>query len=173
MLRSFFHLCPQASYTVRLGYLVSIVGSAVLTMFPLRTALADLILPMFAQSGQYTLDMIFVPLTLGILAFGYLMAVIVPSIWIVISLVGSVSATGVGFVFPSIIVWQYHSGSSSKLSWWRCFAMFTLAMGVLIFIDGFITLYFKMQEQSQGNNAGVTLRTSAANTLITLFAPAR
>mmetsp|Transcript_25582 Transcript_25582/g.64909 ORF Transcript_25582/g.64909 Transcript_25582/m.64909 type:complete len:547 (-) Transcript_25582:409-2049(-) len=141
------------SYAVRTGYLLSIVGSAVLTMFPLRTALADLVHPWVPLSWRNGVDdksTLFVPLSLGILLFAYVLAVAVPSIWVVISLVGSVSATFIGYGCPAAILWSYRSSHSFSDTVCRVFAVFTGILGFLIFVNGFVTLYMKAAQPAEG-----------------------
>ncbi|GAX82610.1 hypothetical protein CEUSTIGMA_g10036.t1 [Chlamydomonas eustigma] len=89
---------------VRLGYFVSLVGSFILTLHPLRHCVLEIILGSNFETESTLEKRLFLPVTLGLLLACYSMAVLIPSIWVVISLVGSVASTLMGFIFPAIVI---------------------------------------------------------------------
>mmetsp|Transcript_12278 Transcript_12278/g.26484 ORF Transcript_12278/g.26484 Transcript_12278/m.26484 type:complete len:530 (+) Transcript_12278:141-1730(+) len=91
------------AYGVRVGYVISLLGSAAINTFPLRDTLADL-LTRDAATKAMVLDTYFPHMTLGALLVAYLVAVMLPSIWTVIGLVGGISLTGVSFIFPALLM---------------------------------------------------------------------
>lgn len=67
--------------------------------FPLRQSFADLM-----RQGPSAQEAIFAPLTTATMALTYVLAVSVPSIWVVISLVGSLSASVASFIMPALVI---------------------------------------------------------------------
>jgi len=154
---------------VKWGFLLNICGSVVLTLFPMRQALADLLTgsqgaPPIIDDGPLALSVehasviigpglhartwrekAHAPMTVGILGLAYLLAASFPSIWMVLSLVGSVSVTFVCWITPSMIALskmrQGEQGglwhSSAKLLCWAI-----AALGAAVFVNGFVVLYF-------------------------------
>lgn len=79
---------------VRLGYFVSLIGSFVFTLHPLRHCVLEVLLGSnFPTKKMDKADRLFVPLTLLLVAVIYVLAVFTPGIWIVLSLVGSAAST--------------------------------------------------------------------------------
>jgi hypothetical protein len=87
---------------VRGGFLVSLLGSFALLMFPLRTCLVELLWgktlaskqgPAKAAAAADIEAANYVPLTYGILASTIATAVLVPDIWAALSIVGDLAST--------------------------------------------------------------------------------
>jgi hypothetical protein len=97
-------MCIQAlSALVRGGFLVSLLGSFALLMFPLRTCLIELLWggkdlkgtsgPAKAAAVGRIEAQYYAPLTYGILASTVATAVLVPDIWAALSIVGDLAST--------------------------------------------------------------------------------
>jgi len=95
---------PQAlSALVRGGFLVSLLGSFALLMYPLRTCLIELLWggkQLKGLSGSAKAAAVskieqqhFAPITYGILASTVATAVLVPDIWAALSIVGDLAST--------------------------------------------------------------------------------
>jgi hypothetical protein len=89
---------------VRGGFLVSLLGSFALLMFPLRTCLIELLwggsAALKGKAGRDKADAVarvqarwYGPLTYGILAATVATAVLVPDIWAALSIVGDLAST--------------------------------------------------------------------------------
>lgn len=99
------------AYTVRIAFVISLLGSLAINNFPLRDAILDV-----AYEGEGKAEAkhaLFAPLTVAILFLVYLAAILVPSIWAVVGFVGSVAGSGVCFIFPALIM--HVSGLASCL----------------------------------------------------------
>ena len=91
------------SALVRGGFLVSLLGSFALLMFPLRTCLIELLWggkdlkgtsgPAKAAAVGRIESQYYAPLTYGILASTVATAVLVPDIWAALSIVGDLAST--------------------------------------------------------------------------------
>ncbi len=56
-----------------------------------------------------------VPLTLTLLGLAYVLSVAIPSIWVVVSLIGSVSVTTLSFFMPAVVgLAALHSQAASR-----------------------------------------------------------
>ncbi|GAX83829.1 hypothetical protein CEUSTIGMA_g11253.t1 [Chlamydomonas eustigma] len=127
------------SYTVRIAYVISLLGSTGLNNFPLREAILDV----FYGNSWYkeaAREKNFALNTGGILLTVYLLAAAVPSIWQVIGFVGSVTATNVSFIFPAIIMYLYGTSTfvgKTKTLYQSC-AIFILFVGAGIMANGVI-----------------------------------
>jgi len=88
-----------AALAVRCGYLLSLAGSFVLLLFPLRHVLADVLL-----GGHDALSARWAPATAGLVATAYLTACFLPSIWTALSLVGATATTMQAWIIPSLLV---------------------------------------------------------------------
>lgn len=94
------------AYTVRIAFVVSLLGSLAINNFPLRDAIIDVAI----GEGEGKMEAkahYFVPLTVAVLSLVYLASVLVPSIWIVVGFVGSVAGSGVCFIFPALLMHVY------------------------------------------------------------------
>eukprot|EP00798_Chlamydomonas_sp_ICE-L_P018525 gene18525-25032_t len=91
------------SYTVRLGYVTSLVGSSVLNMYPLRESFSGLIFT-HKVDGKSQEDKYFAPVTWFLLMLAYAIAVFIPSMWAVLTFVGSVEGTVVCFIVPGVLM---------------------------------------------------------------------
>lgn len=88
---------------MRGGFLVSLLGSFALLMFPLRTCLIELLWggkvlkglsgPAKATAVSRLEGQYYAPLTYGILASTVATAVLVPDIWAALSIVGDLAST--------------------------------------------------------------------------------
>lgn len=88
---------------MRGGFLVSLLGSFALLMFPLRTCLIELLWggkdlkglsgPAKAAAVSKIEQQYYAPLTYGILASTVATAVLVPDIWAALSIVGDLAST--------------------------------------------------------------------------------
>jgi hypothetical protein len=96
-------LAQALSALVRGGFLVSLLGSFALLMFPLRTCLIELLWggkelkgtsgPAKAAAVSKIQSQYYAPLTYGILAATVATAVLVPDIWAALSIVGDLAST--------------------------------------------------------------------------------
>jgi amino acid permease len=155
-------LASVLSVVVRGGFLVSLLGSFALLMFPLRTCLIELIWnKQLAAAGSgpakaavtgeieqkhYTV------LTYGILASTVATAVLVPDIWAALSIVGDLASTVQAFVVPALIGLALAAGkhlqgakgaaldsSSSSSAWFqKLMSLLVLAVGVALFGNGIL-----------------------------------
>jgi ABC-type phosphate transport system permease subunit len=101
------------SIVVRGGFLVSLLGSYVLLMYPLRSCIAELAFgkaeaaKKSATSSSNQLSDLenkwFFPLTYGILLSTTAVAVLVPNIWAALSVVGDLASTVQAFILPALI----------------------------------------------------------------------
>lgn len=92
-------LAHAAALTLRIGYLLSLTGSFILLLFPLRHVLADVLL-----SGHDALASRWLPVTFGLTVTAYLTACFLPSIWGALSLVGATAATTQAWIIPSLVI---------------------------------------------------------------------
>jgi hypothetical protein len=88
-----------AAAAVRIGYLLSVAGSFVLLLFPLRHVLADVLL-----GGHDALQRRWLPATAGLVASAYATACYLPSIWGALSLVGATATTAQAWIVPSLVM---------------------------------------------------------------------
>eukprot|EP00879_Flechtneria_rotunda_P009883 GHRR01010335.1.p1 GENE.GHRR01010335.1~~GHRR01010335.1.p1 ORF type:complete len:668 (+),score=196.20 GHRR01010335.1:198-2201(+) len=88
------------SSTVRIGYLLSIIGSYVLLNYPLRQCIGDMLLP----GGQQTVQQYWHLLTFVIVGSIYGIGCYLPSIWGALALVGSTASTVQAFIIPGLVV---------------------------------------------------------------------
>lgn len=101
------------SALVRGGFLVSLLGSFALLMYPLRTCLIELLWggkQLKGLSGSAKAAAVskieqqhFAPITYGILASTVATAVLVPDIWAALSIVGDLASTMQAFVIPGLL----------------------------------------------------------------------
>eukprot|EP00878_Enallax_costatus_P026936 GHUV01028951.1.p1 GENE.GHUV01028951.1~~GHUV01028951.1.p1 ORF type:complete len:247 (+),score=76.73 GHUV01028951.1:660-1400(+) len=156
-------LASVMSVIVRGGFLVSLLGSFALLMFPLRTCLIELLwnkqlsaagsgpakaaVTAELESKHYTV------LTYGILASTVATAVLVPDIWAALSIVGDLASTVQAFVVPALIGLALAAGkhlqgakgaaaldgsSSSNAGMQKLMSVIVLAMGVTLFGNGIL-----------------------------------
>jgi len=139
-------------YTVRLGYFISLIGSFVLTLHPLRHCCLEVTLGSnFHTQGikgsfrkawlpaSLSEQHLFTPVTVVLLVMCYMMAVLIPSIWIVISLVGSAASTLMGFIFPGFVILMLDTSVGWNLVVNRSTASLVVAVGAVLFINGFLS----------------------------------
>eukprot|EP00879_Flechtneria_rotunda_P012528 GHRR01013081.1.p1 GENE.GHRR01013081.1~~GHRR01013081.1.p1 ORF type:complete len:250 (+),score=83.49 GHRR01013081.1:321-1070(+) len=159
-------LAQVLSALVRGGFLVSLLGSFALLMFPLRTCLVELVwgkqlkeagspvakaAKMFEiESEHYSI------LTYGILISIVATAVLVPDIWAALSIVGDLASTVQAFVVPALIGLALAAGkqfvagsgqkvlaaadgsSSSGAGLQRVMSVVVLVMGITLFGNGIL-----------------------------------
>ncbi|KAG2441363.1 hypothetical protein HYH02_009954 [Chlamydomonas schloesseri] len=136
-----------ASLAIKAGYAVSLVGSAVLIMFPLRQSLLELLVPAKVAHGAKPVTMwLFLPCTYFLLATAYGVAVYVPSIWTVISFVGSVSCTITGFMIPAALLLKYMTKRSFNCRLQRFAAVFVFLLGLGLFLNVFVGVYLSLTQ---------------------------
>ncbi|WIA21170.1 hypothetical protein OEZ86_005042 [Tetradesmus obliquus] len=145
------------SVLVRGGFLVSLLGSFALLMFPLRTCLIELLWgktlaaagsgPAKAAKTAEIESKNYPLLTYGILASTVATAVLVPDIWAALSIVGDLASTVQAFVVPGLIglalVGGKHlsaafPGSAKGSGAQRAVALLVLALGVALFGNGIL-----------------------------------
>eukprot|EP00878_Enallax_costatus_P003797 GHUV01004013.1.p1 GENE.GHUV01004013.1~~GHUV01004013.1.p1 ORF type:complete len:658 (+),score=172.12 GHUV01004013.1:226-2199(+) len=85
---------------VRLGYLLSLIGSYVLLMYPLRQCIGDLMLP----GGQRAVLQQWQTLTIVLVGTIYCIGCYLPSIWGALALVGATASTVQAFIIPGLVV---------------------------------------------------------------------
>ena len=88
-----------AALAVRAGYLLSIAGSFVLLLFPLRHVIADVVL-----GGHDALAPRWIPVTAALIGSAYGTACYLPSIWGALSLVGATATTTQAWIVPSLLI---------------------------------------------------------------------
>ena len=94
------------AYTVRIAFVISLLGSLAINNFPLRDAIIDVAYGEDERKVEAK-GKFFAPLTVAILFLVYLAAILVPSIWAVVGFVGSVAGSGVCFIFPALLMHVY------------------------------------------------------------------
>jgi len=92
-------LARAAALTVRGGYLLSLMGSFVLLLFPLRHVLADVLL-----GGHDALSSRWVPVTACIVGTSYFTACFLPTIWGALTLVGATATTTLSWIIPALLI---------------------------------------------------------------------
>jgi hypothetical protein len=88
-----------AALSVRAGYLLSLLGSFLLLLFPLRHVLADVFL-----GGHDALASRWIPVTLLLTAVAYGTACFLASIFSALSLVGATATTMLSWVIPALLI---------------------------------------------------------------------
>ncbi|KAG2495876.1 hypothetical protein HYH03_006114 [Edaphochlamys debaryana] len=133
---------PFVSFGIKGGYAVSLVGSAVLIMFPLRQSLLEMLVPAEAvPGGPPVRATLYLGCTYGLLATVYVIAVFVPSIWDVISFVGAVACTIMCFIIPGLLLVKYKDQRTWSHWAQRAAARAVVLLGVLLFLNVFVGLY--------------------------------
>ena len=94
------------AYTVRIAFVVSLLGSLAINNFPLRDAIVDVAFGE-GEGKAKAKESFFAPLTIAVLFLVYMASVLVPSIWAVVGFVGSVAGSGVCFIFPALMMHVY------------------------------------------------------------------
>ncbi|XP_021904148.1 amino acid transporter AVT6C-like [Carica papaya] len=98
---------------VRLSYALHLVLVYPLLNFSLRSNLDEFLFPKRPPLATDTPR--FVALTVSLLGFSYLLAIVVPSIWYLFQFLGSTTAVCLAFIFPGAIVLRdVHGISTSK-----------------------------------------------------------
>jgi len=128
--------------SVRIGYFLSLIGSFALCMYPLKHCCLEALLrkkyhtigAVAAESHPITL-----PLTVALTVGMYFVAAYVPSIWLLLSLVGSAAATLMAFIFPGAATFMVCRNARRSHRWRRIAAVFVVILGGLLFINGFLT----------------------------------
>jgi hypothetical protein len=148
------------SVVVRGGFLVSLLGSFALLMFPLRTCLVELLWgkALKGLSGQAKASKMaeiesknYMLLTYGILASTVATAVLVPDIWAALSIVGDLASTVQAFVVPAMIGLALAAGKHLQLDQkaaaavggssrglQKLMSLLVLFMGVALFANGIL-----------------------------------
>jgi hypothetical protein len=88
-----------AALAVRTGYLLSLLGSFVLLLFPLRHVLADVWL-----GGHDALAPRWLPVTIGLTAAAFLVACFLSSIFDALSVVGATATTTLSWIIPALLM---------------------------------------------------------------------
>lgn len=88
------------SFAVRVGYLLSIIGSYVLLCYPLRQCIGDLMLP----GGQRAVQQHWTALTVLLVGSVFAIACYLPSIWGALALIGATASTVQAFVVPGLVI---------------------------------------------------------------------
>ena len=111
-------------------------------MFPLREAFSDLLqLTKPAQERAYW------PATCGGLVLAYLLAVFVPSLWILVSFVGCIAGTALCFMYPASMVLLEKADVWTDMmplmrpAMTRALAVGVIAAGFLIMVLGLFSLF--------------------------------
>ncbi|KAG2437215.1 hypothetical protein HXX76_005878 [Chlamydomonas incerta] len=139
------------SLAIKAGYAVSLVGSAVLIMFPLRQSLLELVAPAAVLPGSPPVSTrLYLSCTYALLASVYVIAVYVPSIWDVISFVGSVACTIMCFIIPAALLVKYVDKPTLADRLQRAAAWAVGLLGLALFLNVFVGLYLSAtQPQAQ------------------------
>lgn len=90
---------------VRISYALHLMLVFPLINFSLRANIDELLFPKKPLLAKDTKR--FVSLTLVLLGFSYLAAIVFPNIWYLFQLMGSTTAVCLAFIFPSAIVMRY------------------------------------------------------------------
>ncbi|KAG2441362.1 hypothetical protein HYH02_009953 [Chlamydomonas schloesseri] len=135
------------SLAIKAGYAVSLVGSAVLIMFPLRQSLLELVAPAAVLPGAPPVSTrLYLSCTYGLLATVYGIAVYVPSIWDVISFVGSVACTIMCFIIPAALLVMYVDQPTLADRLQRACAWGVGLLGLGLFLNVFVGLYLSLTQ---------------------------
>ncbi|GLC41525.1 hypothetical protein PLESTM_001205800 [Pleodorina starrii] len=127
------------SLGIKAGYAGSLVGSAVLIMFPLRQSVLEVVAPTSVLPGAAPVPTsLYLSSTYGLLATTYVIAVFVPSIWDVISFVGAVACTIMCFIIPAALTIQFKDQKSISHALQRGGAWVVAALGVGLFANIFV-----------------------------------
>lgn len=122
---------------LRLGFLSALIGSFVLLMWPMREALLEL---WYGRSEAAAPKR---AVAFALLLLTYLAAVGVHSIFFALSLVGSTSATLVGFIFPALLMLSEPVERTWRSAITRSLALFICILGVSLFINGLIVPFLR------------------------------
>jgi amino acid permease len=98
------------SFTVRVGYLLSIVGSYVLLCYPLRQCIGDMMLP----GGQRAVQQHWTTLTVLLVGSVFAIACYLPSIWGALALIGATASTVQAFIVPGLVILAVDRIESTK-----------------------------------------------------------
>lgn len=90
---------------IRLSYAFHLILVFPLINFSLRTNIDELLFP--GKPLLVTDDKRFLALTFLLLAFSYVAAIAIPSIWYFFQFIGSTAAVCLAFIFPAIVVLRY------------------------------------------------------------------
>ncbi len=92
-------LARAAALAVRAGYLMSLMGSFVLLLFPLRHVLADVLL-----GSHDALTARWIPVTAAIMGTSFCTACFLPTIWDALTLVGATATTTLSWIIPALLI---------------------------------------------------------------------
>ncbi|KAF6236268.1 transmembrane amino acid transporter protein-domain-containing protein [Scenedesmus sp. NREL 46B-D3] len=98
------------SFAVRVGYLLSIIGSYVLLCYPLRQCIGDLMLP----GGQRAVQQHWTTLTALLVGTVFAIACYLPSIWGALALIGATASTVQAFIVPGLVILAVDRVESTK-----------------------------------------------------------
>lgn len=122
---------------VRFGYLLSLVGSFVLLCFPQRDVVTELAAGRGSLAAQLS-DGRWAGLSWLLVASQFSVAVFVPSIWGLLSLVGSTASTMQAFIIPGCIILalEPHNGGGMAAGAKRALAGTVVLVGAALFSNG-------------------------------------
>ncbi|MEW5298792.1 MAG: hypothetical protein WDW36_001875 [Sanguina aurantia] len=130
---------------VRMGYFTSLVGSFLLMLYPLRQAVLEMVLrSRYHKMADPDAHWVSRPVTLLLVCCVYGVAVFVPSLWLLLSLVGSAAATMMGFIFPSLVILVMARKPRWTHTVKRCTAVVVAIIGGFLFINGFAVFLVKL-----------------------------
>lgn len=134
-----------AALAVRVGYLLSVAGSFVLLLFPLRHVIADV-----ALGGHDALAPRWVPVTAVLIGSAYCTACYLPSIWGALSFVGATATTTQAWIVPALVMLALERaapgaaagapkrGGAAAAAARRAVAGVILVVGVLMFANAVV-----------------------------------
>ncbi|CRK94325.1 CLUMA_CG007839, isoform A [Clunio marinus] len=123
-----------ANDAITIGFILSIACSFPLVIFPCRTALASFLHPKghHAEIAAYVPDSKYKPITLFIIVSTMIVGILIPSVEVIISLVGSTIGVFVCVIFPATCFVKIMQRDSME----KKFAQVTIVIGFVIMILG-------------------------------------
>lgn len=97
---------------VRVGYLLSLIGSYVLLCYPLRQCLGDQFMP----GGQATVQKHWLSITTLLVVSAGAIGCYLPSIWGALSLVGATTSTVQAFIIPGLVILSVERAAAKALA---------------------------------------------------------
>lgn len=143
------------SLCVKLGFVMSVIVSFPLMVYPLRTSLHSLIFQQSNSSENLPGGSGFIPqdrftyLTVGIISVTLLLGILFPQIEFVLALTGATMGTMIAFIFPSNI---YLHVVSEQTQHSRLTAKLVLVLGLVCFVTGTYTVLMAENRAENGSN---------------------
>ncbi|PFX19763.1 putative sodium-coupled neutral amino acid transporter 10 isoform X2 [Stylophora pistillata] len=138
------------SQIIKLGFVMSVIVSFPLMVYPLRASLHSLIFQQSGSSENLPGGANFIPqdrftyLTLAIISSTLLLGILFPQIEFVLALTGATMGTLIAFVFPSTMFLHVVTEKTSA----RFVAKLVFGLGLIFFVAGTYTVLTTQEESS-------------------------